>query len=104
MQNDDFINEFFNGDENEYLEFIMEFTDDYGQFDIVKYMREFLGITDRDEARLWLYVNTYPPKPGDMMYGLIEDDCIVFDTPNCGNWDCIKPDCQVLKFEANSAQ
>jgi len=50
-----------------------------------------LGIAEREAVRAGLYVDAFGTQ------ALTGDQHAVFQQPTCGNWNCLKPDHQVLE-------
>lgn len=48
------------------------------------------GMEEREVARAVFYVEHYG------FEAMKNDDCVTFDEPSCGDWDCVRPDHQVL--------
>lgn len=51
------------------------------------------GMPNREIARAYCYAERYG------LDALSGEGCATFARPSCGDWDCVRPDHQVLRWE-----
>lgn len=55
-----------------------------------------IGMEEREAARAYFYAQEYGL---DALSPEVPEMCSVFEEPRCGDWNCVRPDHQILKWK-----
>lgn len=53
------------------------------------------GMEEREVARAYLYAECF----GLEMLTPMDDRCVIFDIPDCDDWNCLNPTHQIIRYE-----